>query len=253
MFRDRSVRPSRLLPLSALVVGAALATAGCSGDGGPEPSPSHTRSATPSDSSAPTLTAPSATASDSGNDSGSDSGSDSGGSDAGDGTGSSGSGTGSSGSGTGSSGSGTGSSGSESTPAVDVAAVSEQGVAAAGGGTVVSFSSSDGDTWTVVVSAADGSETQSVVSASAGRVVSGPFPKSVDADTRSTNLAVIGAAVDVVEAARIATGAVTGSTLASMQLGGTTAAPRWTAAVTVDGTAHTVTVDAASGAVLSAD
>ena len=239
MFRDRSVRPSRLLPLSALVVGAALATAGCSGDGGPEPSPSHTRSATPSDSSAPTLTAPSATASDSGNDSGSDSGSDSGGSDAGDGTGSSGSGT--------------GSSGSESTPAVDVAAVSEQGVAAAGGGTVVSFSSSDGDTWTVVVSAADGSETQSVVSASAGRVVSGPFPKSVDADTRSTNLAVIGAAVDVVEAARIATGAVTGSTLASMQLGGTTAAPRWTAAVTVDGTAHTVTVDAASGAVLSAD
>jgi hypothetical protein len=130
---------------------------------------------------------------------------------------------------------------------VDYATVTKQGVAAAGGGTVVSLAGS-GDSWTVVVAGPDGSLTQSVVSATLGRVTSGPFPKDSDAATKAANAArAAGLKVDAAAAAKAATSAVSG-TLASLQLGGTRAAPSWTASVTVSGAARSVTVDGLTGA-----
>jgi hypothetical protein len=130
---------------------------------------------------------------------------------------------------------------------VDYTAVTKQGVAAAGGGTVVSLAGS-GDNWTVVVADPDGSLTQSVVSATLGRVTSGPFPKDSDAATKTANAArAAGLKVDAAAAAKAATSAVSG-TLTSLQLGGTRAAPSWTASVTVSGAARSVTVNGLTGA-----
>jgi hypothetical protein len=146
------------------------------------------------------------------------------------------------------SGQGTGNgSGADAPDTVDYGTVTKQGVAAAGGGTVVSLAGS-GDNWTVVVAGPDGSLTQSVVSATLGRVTSGPFPKDSDAATKSANAArAAGLKVDAAAAAKAATSAVSG-TLASLQLGGTRAAPTWTASVTVSGAARTVTVNGVTGA-----
>jgi hypothetical protein len=138
-------------------------------------------------------------------------------------------------------------SGADAPDTVDYTAVTKQGVAAAGGGTVVSLAGS-GDNWTVVVAGPDGSLTQSVVSATLGRVTSGPFPKDSDAATKTANAArAAGLKVDAAAAAKAATSAVSG-TLTSLQLGGTRAAPSWTASVTVSGAARSVTVNGLTGA-----
>ncbi|NII42205.1 hypothetical protein E9228_002863 [Curtobacterium flaccumfaciens] len=147
------------------------------------------------------------------------------------------------------SGQGTGNgSGADAPATVDWSAVTAQGVAAAGGGSVVSIAGS-GDQWTVVVAGPDGSQTQSVVSATLGRVTSGPFPKDVDAATKAANVArTSGLRTQADAAATVATGAVAGSTLSSLTLGGTAAAPSWTATVQASGTTSTVRVDGLTGA-----
>lgn len=140
-------------------------------------------------------------------------------------------------------------SGVDDPSSVDWATVTQQGIAAAGGGAVVSLVGS-GDTWTVVVvNGPDGTETQSVVSATLGRVTSGPFPKSVDAASAAADLGRATAARTVASAAATAAErAVTGSKLVSLTLGGTAAAPVWTATVSADGATRTVTVDGLTGA-----
>ena len=138
-------------------------------------------------------------------------------------------------------------SGADAPDTVDYTALTRQGVAAAGGGTVVSLAGS-GDNWTVVVAGPDGSLTQSVVSATLGRVTSGPFPKDSDAATKTANAArAAGLKVDAAAAAKAATSAVSG-TLTSLQLGGSGAAPTWTASVTASGAARSVTVNGLTGA-----
>jgi hypothetical protein len=138
-------------------------------------------------------------------------------------------------------------SGVDQPESVDFGLVTEQGVAAAGGGTVVSVVGA-GDNWTVVVAGPDGSQTQSVVSATLGRVTSGPFPKDADAATKTANVARAAAVrTDAVTAADRALGAVAGSSLTSLVLGGPGEAPVWTATVTAGGTTSTVTVDAVTG------
>ncbi len=132
---------------------------------------------------------------------------------------------------------------------VDWSTVTKQGIAAAGGGAVVSLTGS-GDTWTVVVvGGPDGTETQSVVSATLGRVTSGPFPKAVDGATSAADLArTTTATTDAAAAAAAAERAVTGGRLASLVLGGPADAPVWTASVNAAGATTTVTVDGRTGA-----
>gem|GEM_PF-4703951 len=130
---------------------------------------------------------------------------------------------------------------------VDWSAVTQQGIAAAGGGSVVSLTGS-GDSWTVVVSGPDGSQTQSVVSATLGRVTSGPFPKDVDQATKTADADRAAAAeIDAATAAETAVGASSGGTLSSLVLGGSATAPTWTATLTGSSTS-TVIVDGISGA-----
>jgi hypothetical protein len=140
-------------------------------------------------------------------------------------------------------------SGVDSPSTVDWRTVTQQGIAAAGGGAVVSLTGS-GDTWTVVVvGGPDGTETQSVVSATLGRVASGPFPKAVDGATGSSDLArTTAATTDAAAAAAAAEKAVAGGRLASLVLGGPADAPVWTASVSAAGATRTVTVDARTGA-----
>jgi hypothetical protein len=147
------------------------------------------------------------------------------------------------------SGQGTGNgSGAEAPTTVDWAAVAEQGIAAAGGGTVISLAGS-GDDWTVLVSGPDGARTQSVVSATLGRVTSGPFPKDSDAATRRSDVArTEGLQVTADRAATEALAAVPGSTLVSVVLGGPASAPVWTATTSTAGGTTTVTVDGRTGA-----
>jgi hypothetical protein len=106
-----------------------------------------------------------------------------------------------------------------------------------------------GDSWTVLVAGPDGAQTQSVVSASLGRVTSGPFPKDADAATAAVNAArAKSLRVDAAAAATKAIAAVPGSALGSLVLGGPGTAPVWTASVSVSGATTTVTVDGLSGA-----
>ncbi|WP_267421268.1 MULTISPECIES: hypothetical protein [unclassified Curtobacterium] len=227
--------PSTVLTASIVIaIGTTALLTACSGSDAPEPtrsatatrtaSPTPTPTRTPTPTTAPsasTTTAPAPAPAPSDDPSGSD---DDG---AGQGTGNG--------------------SGADAPDTVDYAAVTQQGVAAAGGGTVVSLTGS-GDNWTVVVAGPDGSLTQSVVSATLGRVTSGPFPKDSDAATKTANAArAAGLKVDAAAAAKAATSAVSG-TLTSLQLGGTRAAPTWTASVTVSGAARSVTVNGLTGA-----
>ncbi|MGU3410061.1 hypothetical protein ACLBWP_08145 [Microbacterium sp. M1A1_1b] len=210
---------------ASIVIAVALTTvlSACSGGSDPAPSASATssRSSSPAPSASGGAAAPSATPSD-------------------DQTGSSDDGTGP--------GTGNGS-GVDAPTSVDWATVTQQGIAAAGGGAVLSLAGS-GDSWTVVVvNGPDGAETQSVVSATLGRVTSGPFPKSVDAATGTADLARATAAKTTASAAATAAErAVPGSTLASLVLGGAAGAPVWTATVTASGATRTVTVDGLTGA-----
>lgn len=144
---------------------------------------------------------------------------------------------------------GTGNGSGVETPAnVDFSRIAAQGVAAAGGGTVVSLTGS-GDNWTVVVASPDGSLTQSVVSATLDRVTSGPFPKDSDAATKAANAARAGAVrVDAPTAAARAASS-SGGTVTGIVLGGSGQAPTWAVSVSVGGAGRTVTVDAVSGAV----
>lgn len=138
-------------------------------------------------------------------------------------------------------------SGVDQPTSVDFGAVAAQGVAAAGGGTTVSIVGA-GDNWTVVVSGPDGSQTQSVVSATLDRVTSGPFPKDADAATKAVNVARSGSLrVQAADAATRALAAVPGSSLTSLVLGGSGSAPVWTATVTASGATRTVTVDGLTG------
>ncbi|AIV40461.1 MULTISPECIES: hypothetical protein [unclassified Curtobacterium] len=148
------------------------------------------------------------------------------------------------------SGQGTGNgSGADAPATVDWAAVAEQGIAAAGGGTVISIAGS-GDDWTVLVSGPDGARTQSVVSATLGRVTSGPFPKDSDAATRQSDVSrTEGLQVTADRAATSALGAVPGSTLVSVVLGGPASAPVWTATTSTTAGTTTVSVDGRTGAV----
>ena len=138
-------------------------------------------------------------------------------------------------------------SGADAPANVDFAKIAKQGVAAAGGGTVISLAGS-GDSWTVVVAGPDGSLTQSVVSATLDRVTSGPFPKDSDAGTKAANVARAAALkVDATAAAsRAATAA--GGTVTGIVLGGSGSAPTWSVSVSVGGAAETVTVNGVSGA-----
>lgn len=147
------------------------------------------------------------------------------------------------------SGQGTGNgSGADAPTTVDWGAVAEQGIAAAGGGTVVSIAGS-GDDWTVLVSGPDGARTQSVVSATLGRVTSGPFPKDTDAATRRADVSRTGGLrVTADRAATSALAAAPGSTLVSVVLGGPASAPVWTATTSAAGGTTTVTVDGKTGA-----
>ncbi|MGN7190868.1 hypothetical protein [Curtobacterium sp. MCBA15_004] len=144
--------------------------------------------------------------------------------------------------------SGTGNgSGVEHPDEVDFSKVAAQGVAAAGGGTVVSIAGS-GDSWTVVVVGPDGSQTQSVVSAVLDRVTSGPFPKQVDAAAQASTVALAAAVqTGAGPAAAAAEAAVPGSELRSLVLGGSTAAPVWTATVADGSATSTVSVDGTTG------
>jgi hypothetical protein len=133
-------------------------------------------------------------------------------------------------------------------PSTPAAQPTDDPGAAAGGGTVVSLIGS-GDSWTVLVAGPDGAQTQSVVSASLGRVTSGPFPKDADAATAAVNAArAKSLQVDAAAAATKAIAAVPGSALGSLVLGGPGTAPVWTASVSVSGATTTVTVDGLSGA-----
>lgn len=218
------------LPLltGALVLGIATTTllAGCSGDDRPTPSgsesasASRTAGATPSTGSG-SSSSPSAVPSD-------------------DQTGSADDGTGP--------GTGNGS-GVETPERIDWSTITQQGIAVAGGGSVVSLAGA-GDLWTVVVAGPDGSRTQAVVSATLGRVTSGPFPKDADAATKAADVARIAALrTDAAAAAAAATGSASGAQLVSLTLGGSGSAPVWTATLSEGGATKTVTVDGTTGAV----
>lgn len=139
-------------------------------------------------------------------------------------------------------------SGVDNPTSVDWATVTKQGLAAAGGGTVVSLTGA-GDNWTVVVADASGARTQSVVSATLARVTSGPFPKESDSQTMADDVARAAALkVDAAAAAADAEKSTAGAKLSSLVLGGTGAAPVWTATLTVSGATTTVTVDGTTGA-----
>jgi len=235
MSRRRPAAQARTITTAvAIGLGVTVVLAGCTGGDDPVPSPSATstrsvsatptatRTATPTatpsstTTSAPAPSTPAAQPTD----------------DPGDG-----------------SGSGTGNGGGGDAPTtIDWANVTKQGVAAAGGGTVVSLVGS-GDSWTVLVAGPDGAQTQSVVSASLGRVTSGPFPKDADAATAAVNAArAKSLQVDAAAAATKAIAAVPGSSLGSLVLGGPGTAPVWTASVSASGATTTVTVDGLSGA-----
>lgn len=232
--------PSTALTAAITVgVGAALFLTACSGGDTPAPTRSATATATTTPkptrtpSPTPTATTPavpstpaSATAAPAPGDGGDSDGGDADGS-----------------------GQGTGNGGGVTNPvSVDFGTVTQQGIAAAGGGKVVSLAGSD-DLWTVVVAGPDGSLTQSVVSATLGRVTSGPFPKDSDAATKTANAArAAGLRVDANAAAAKATAAVPGSSLRGLQLGGSGSAPVWTATVAAGGATRTVTVDGVTGA-----
>ncbi|MGN8049791.1 hypothetical protein ACTJKO_08860 [Curtobacterium sp. 22159] len=207
----------------ALGVATAAVLSGCSGSetpvGTPSASASATASSTPTRSAAPLPTPEPSDPSD-------------------DQTGSADDGTGP----------GTGNGSGAQAPAnVDFGKISKQGIAAAGGGTVVSLAGS-GDAWTVVVDGPDGSLTQAVVSATLDRVTSGPFPKDSDAATKTANVARAAALkVDATAAASRAASAA-GGTVSAVTLGGSGTAPTWTVAVTVGGAARTVTVNGVTGA-----
>ncbi|PYY40835.1 hypothetical protein [Curtobacterium sp. MCPF17_046] len=227
---SRRLRPVSTASILLVAVTATVLT-GCSGGGTPDPTPSashhRTASPTPTRSAAPSSPAssPSSTSAPAVPSAGPSAGAD-------DGTGT---------------GTGNGS-GVDDPETVDFAAVSAQGVAAAGGGTVISLAGS-GDNWTVLVAGPDGSRTQSVVSATLGRVTSGPFPRDSDAPTKAADAArATAATVDAAAAASTATNTVSGSRLVSAELGGPESAPVWTVLVTVDGAQRTVTVDARTGA-----
>jgi hypothetical protein len=229
----------RSLPvrITSIVLGLGLITslAACSGGEDPTPtrSPSHSRTATSDPTASPTQTPKASPAPSSGT-----SAPPAAGSPSDDQTGSADDGN--------VPGTGNGS-GVEQPSSVDFSAVTAQGVAAAGGGTAVSIVGS-GDDWTVVVSGPDGSQTQSVVSATLGRVTSGPFPKDADAATKAANVARSGALrVQAGTAATRAVGAVPGSSLSSLVLGGSGSAPVWTATVAAGGSTRTVTVDGLTG------
>lgn len=212
----------------AIGIGTAALFTGCSGGDAPEPTRSATATTTRTPTPSATTPAPTSAATTTPSDAPAD-----------DPTGGTGDGTGQ--------GTGNGS-GVDDPASVDFAAVTKQGVAAAGGGTVVSLSGS-GDNWTVVVAGPDGSLTQSVVSATLDRVTSGPFPKDSDAATKSANTARAAALrVDAAAAAAKATAAVPGSALTGLQLGGSGSAPTWTGTVSVGGANRSVTVDGVSGA-----
>jgi len=213
----------------ALAVGLTTTLAACSGgDAGPSASPTSSRSAS---ASAPAPTSTSSGGSSAGGSSTSAPGDDQ--------TGPADDGT--------ATGTGNGS-GVDQPASVDFGKIAAQGTAAAGGGTVVSITGS-GDSWTVVVAGPDGSQTQSVVSATLDRVTSGPFPKQVDAATQASTTARAAALkTSAADAATAATKAVGGGTLASIVLGGSGTAPTWTATVTTAGGARTVSVDGITGA-----
>lgn len=225
-----SRRPSLAVLTASIAIGVGAATllAACSGSDSPEPtrSASHSRSAsaTPLPTATTTL-APTANPSPS-----TPSDDQSGGAD--DGTGP-----------------GTGNGSGVVDPSnVDFAKVAKQGVAAAGGGTVVSLAGS-GDNWTVVVAGPDGSLTQSVVSATLDRVTSGPFPKQSDAATTAANKARVAALkVTAPDAATNAAKAVSGGTVSAVTLGGSGSAPTWTVSVTAGGSTEQVTVNGLTGA-----
>lgn len=211
-----------------LAVGLTTTLTACSGgDDAPTPSATSSRSATatatgPASSSAPSDGSPSATATPDDDQTGP----------ADDGT---------------ATGTGNGS-GVEQPDSVDFGKIAAQGTAAAGGGTVVSIVGA-GDSWTVVVAGPDGSQTQSVVSATLGRVTSGPFPKQVDAAAQAATTAQAAAVrTSAAAAAAAATKAVGGGTLASIVLGGSGSAPTWTATVSTAQGERTVTVDGITGA-----
>ncbi|WP_146242533.1 hypothetical protein [Curtobacterium sp. MCPF17_047] len=223
--------PSTALTAAITVgVGAALFLTACSGGDTPAPTrsatatataePTRTASPTPSQSTPVVPSSPASATPTPGDDDGDDG-----------------------------SGQGAGNGGGVTDPGtVDLGIVTQQGIAAAGGGTVVSLTGS-GDLWTVVVAGPDGTLTQSVVSATLGRVTSGPFPKDSDAATKTANAArAAGLRVDADAAAAKATAAVPGSTLATLQLGGSGSAPTWTATVSSGGASRTVTVDGVTGA-----
>jgi hypothetical protein len=218
-----STRRSTPVLTAAIVLGLGLTSvlAACSGGSTPEPSrspSSGSASASASASAAPTSGSTASAPTD-------------------DQTGSADDGTGP--------GTGNGS-GNDSPDTVDWAAVTKQGVAAAGGGTVVSLTGS-GDNWTVVVAGPDGSQTQSVVSATLGRVISGPFLSAADAATTAANVARAAALrVDAASAAAAAVSASSGGTLSALVLGGTGTAPVWTATLT-GSSSSTVTVDGVTG------
>lgn len=139
-------------------------------------------------------------------------------------------------------------SGVDNPTSVDWATVTKQGLAAAGGGTVVSLTGS-GDNWTVVVADASGARTQSVVSATLARVTSGPFPTDADSQTMADDVArAASLQVDAAAAATDAEESTAGAKLSSLVLGGTGAAPVWTATLTVSGATTSVTVDGKTGA-----
>jgi hypothetical protein len=223
---------TRRHPLTILTASMALGVAttvllsGCAGDDTPDRTPSASRSssASPTPSATPT-TAPAPTPEPTTDPTDEQTGA------ADDGTGP---------------GTGNGS-GVEAPENVDFASIAKQGVAAAGDGTVVSLTGS-GDNWTVVVAGPDGSLTQAVVSATLGRVTSGPFPKDSDQATKTADAARAAAIrVDAPAAATTAAAAVQG-TVTSVVLGGSGSAPTWTVGLTVGGAARTVTVDGISGA-----
>lgn len=236
--RDMQRRRSLPVLTATIVIGLGLTTTLAACSGGDDRTPSATRSASATATATPTRTPVASAAPTSGT-----TPSPSASTPSDDQTGPADDGTGP--------GTGNGS-GVDQPDSVDFAAVTAQGVAAAGGGTVVSLVGS-GDNWTVLVSGPDGSQTQSVVSATLGRVTSGPFPKDADSATKAANVARAGALqVKADAAATSAVGAVSGSTLTSLVLGGSGSAPVWTATVSAGGATRSVTVDGVTGTATAA-
>ncbi|TPW77437.1 PepSY domain-containing protein [Schumannella soli] len=145
----------------------------------------------------------------------------------------------------------TGTTGSAGASAGELRDLGKTALASVGAGTLVSIEQEDDGTWEALVVGADGAETE--LRLADGAVVGTPSAKPADAEDQAENARYLGAAkLDFTEAATKIVSAQAGS-IRELNLDDHAGAVVWEADVIDDtGAKHSVRIDAASGAVVSA-